>query len=529
MTTQKIWASLDDFILPTEGRGLVGRSMANAFFFQALMEHSSYDQFHFFLANSAHQRLFVEANSAVIDRFHRKVQLFNRVDLAEQLAGTDYHVFHQSDHVHRFNELCRVRNRLGAKFPVTARIHSISYGEYMGKYLEMAHTGVTAHDAIFCSSASGKRALANCFQRVKHCAGRQPPVRLIDMPLGIGADRPALDRQDARARLGITSQVTALAFGRFSDFDKMDLFPLLQAMRRAWESGRPWRLIMAGAANSPEYLRMVELWVRAQGLEQAVTVMADPDEAAKAALFAGADFFVSVADNPQETFGLTVLEAMAHGLPILASDLDGYRDTTTADCAILVPTSWSDFDGLARIHPAMDELTFHRYMAQALEVDVAKLAAGLSLLFHDSGLRQRMGQAARQRFEEEFSHGPLIRRMETTWRDLAASFTPADREDPLNMEIFSSFGHYVTGFLAEDTFLRATSFAGEITALGSSYPLFSGMNEIIDASLVPAIINACGDGMQVKQLEHALGIASWRVRYTLLWMLKHELLERDDR
>ena len=71
MTTKKIWASLDDFILPTEGRGLVGRSMANAFFFQALMEHSSFDEFHFFLANSAHQRLFVEANSEIIDRYGR--------------------------------------------------------------------------------------------------------------------------------------------------------------------------------------------------------------------------------------------------------------------------------------------------------------------------------------------------------------------------------------------------------------------------------------------------------------------------
>ena len=49
------------------------------------------------------------------------------------------------------------------------------------------------------------------------------------------------------------------------------------------------------------------------------------EERKKLAL-AAADLFCSPADNLQETFGLSVLEAMASSLPVVASDWNGYRD-----------------------------------------------------------------------------------------------------------------------------------------------------------------------------------------------------------
>ncbi len=51
------------------------------------------------------------------------------------------------------------------------------------------------------------------------------------------------------------------------------------------------------------------------------------DVDAFAATWRAADVFISLADSVQETFGLTPVEAMAAGLPVIASDWNGYKET----------------------------------------------------------------------------------------------------------------------------------------------------------------------------------------------------------
>ena len=44
-------------------------------------------------------------------------------------------------------------------------------------------------------------------------------------------------------------------------------------------------------------------------------------------ILSSSDIFISLTDNFQETFGLTPLEGMAAGLPVVVTDWNGYRDT----------------------------------------------------------------------------------------------------------------------------------------------------------------------------------------------------------
>ena len=534
MTDKKhIWASLDDYHLPAAGLERVGRNMANHFFFRALMRHGTFDEYHFFLANSAHRKLFMEKHGKFLEEvgIKNKIRLFDRLDLISMLREANYTVFHQSDHISLFNPLCCVRNSLGAKVPVTAFIHSVSYQQNMCKYLEMATCGSSENDAIICSSKCGKQVLSNCFSSLK--SNLQIPIAKVQLrviPLGIDLGVGRSEKSTARKTLNLNdNEIMALCFGRFSDFDKMDLFPLLQAFRRIIPDAKPWRLVLAGALHEPTYLEMTKLWTKALKLDKNTTFIVDPDDDAKSNLYAAADFFVSIADNVQETFGLTLLEAMDAGLPLLVSDFDGYRELCSDDVGIRVPTRWGRVDQLQEIQAVMDERTAHRLAAQSLSVDVPALAKGMEFLFSNQKSRQKMGNASRKRFEEHFDHKRLISNLESLWNELKAGFKPVDTQpDPMSIRVFDTFSHYVTGFMDDDDVVVTSEFGALLRESGNFYPLLAGMQDVVDWSKVVPLLTAAVEPISIKNLLNSPTDRNWKIWYTIAWMLKHDLLERIE-
>ncbi len=79
-----------------------------------------------------------------------------------------------------------------------------------------------------------------------------------------------------------------------------------------------------------------------------------------------ADVFVSPSDNIQETFGLAVIEAMASGLPVVASDWDGYRDLVAdGETGFLVPTAIVEGSTVAAsVRLLMGELSYDYFLAE---------------------------------------------------------------------------------------------------------------------------------------------------------------------
>ncbi len=197
--------------------------------------------------------------------------------------------------------------------------------------------------------------------------------------LALGADRAKLhyncygiDVEHFRAGRPDQAPPHFIAVGRFVD-KKAPMLTLL-AFHHAWQQDPRMRLTMAG--NGPLWDSTRQL-VTALGLEAAVDLpgVLSPDQVAArmAASRAFVQHSVVTADNDHEGTPLSVLEAMASGLPVVATRHAGIPDVVEHGVSGLLSP----------------------------ERELAPMADHLAQLARDPALALRMGQAGRARVERD--------------------------------------------------------------------------------------------------------------------------------
>jgi len=174
--------------------------------------------------------------------------------------------------------------------------------------------------------------------------------------------------------------------GRFEP--RKGLLELLKAYRILRKTGCECRLLVAGTGPLGKEARRYVATRRLRGVE----FLGRVSDVEKAQLFRTSDVYISPATGG-ESFGIVLLEAMAAGTAIVASDIHGYKGVVRRGReALLVPPR-----------------------------EPKPLAAAIARLLRDDELRRAMGDAGRQR-AEEFSwervtakvdgfYGVIIRRL----------------------------------------------------------------------------------------------------------------------
>lgn len=422
-----------------------------------------------------------------------------------------------------------LRNQLaGPSFVVTGVTHSLANQHFLQWALLNDANGVTGTDCLVCTTPTAQAVLASVFARLR--AGRAdfraPSTRVI--PLGVAPGPGAAGRAEARAALGWDQQgFVVLSLARFNPHFKMDLLPVLQlAALVAGGGGRPVRFVLAGSSDGEgEYLAYVRRCARDAGVESVVEFAPNPDEPGKAALLGAADAFLSLSDNIQETFGLTVVEAMAAGLPVIASDWDGYRSLVEEGrSGFRVPTRALPAD------PAWDALLalrsdplFHLFTAQSTAVDLDAAADRVRRLAADAGLARSLGEEARRR-AGAFAWPVVMEAYLSLWRELvaagAASATPR-RSSALNPAV--DFAGYATALLQPEDRFSATELGAR--GLAGQVPLhfYFDTDEFLDRELMGRILQACTGGASLAQLV-AQGPTPHVVRQNVLWLYKQGFL-----
>lgn len=114
---------------------------------------------------------------------------------------------------------------------------------------------------------------------------------------------------------------------------------LLQACATLMEEGVPFTVAVMGAFQSEAFKTKVTDFVVQHGMQERVKFLGVLSGADKEAAFANADVFCFPSHYPAESFGVVLIEAMSHGLPIVATDWQGIPEVTGRDGrgTILVP------------------------------------------------------------------------------------------------------------------------------------------------------------------------------------------------
>ncbi len=262
-----------------------------------------------------------------------------------------------------------------------------------------------------------------------------------------------------RPRLG-EAEFVLLCLGRFSARRKMDLAPMLECLQYLKACGdlQPFTLILAGGGSESEIALTRDI-VETLGLSSCVRIEANHSFARKRELYGAADIFVSLVDNYQETFGLTVVEAMAYGLPAIVSEFNGYAELVReGETGFRVPTYASaDEEPWQALAGVLDPSLLGFYRGQKVAFDFKRFAETLGALAGNQGLCREMGNKAKA-LSADYLWSRIILRYEEMWRAqhetaLACNGNVARNSAPplLVPDHRRVFGHYPSRFLDGQT------------------------------------------------------------------------------
>lgn len=370
----------------------------------------------------------------------------------------------------------RLRQRVGVgAFSLCGVTHTTASHGTMDEIDALLREAVMPWDALVCTSTS----VVDTVRRV-HEAGRDyfrwrfgvenraEAPQLPVIPLGVHCDDFAFDadtRARARQSLGLEpDEVVGLFVGRLVFHAKAHPFPMFRALQLAAErTGKRIALILSGW--SPNETIAAAFRTGAEQFAPSVRTLfvEGRDPTARNLAWAASDIFVSLSDNIQETFGLTPIEAMAAGLPVVVSDWDGYRDTVrhAIDGFRVKTTSPAEGMGLA-LARALEAraLTYDQYCwasAAAIAVDIPEAADAVVALVQNPDLRRSMGEAGRRRAREVYDWPVVFAQYQALWADLNARRAKAVGDPELRrwleaaptaaaarLDPFDAFRHYPT-------------------------------------------------------------------------------------
>jgi len=513
---------------------LLGRAVANHSFLLGLAQTEAGHRITLFVPSPEDVELL---NRTLLAGTQSKIYCIPRLAITQYLEEHPIDVLHFMDP--KMSMGGHIRNHLSERnFVITGLTHSLG-DQIMDCILQNHANGIEPGDCLICTTPTAQSAIASM---CAHLSGQQPDLSLPQtevIPLGLDLAAFQEPTQLTRQDLGLPDKdFVILSLARFNPLSKMDILPVLILLQMIRQKGiRTIKLVLAGSEGDGKYIQLLKDWARKTGIANLVLFIKSPTDEQKMALYQHADVFLSLSDNVQETFGLTVVEALASGLPAVVSDWNGYKSLVKHDVTgIRVPTKMLARDEKWEASLSLlPFLTAHMLCAQTTAVDLpAARDAILSLEADREGLKRMSKAATRSAIAYDWKQ--VLPQYFTLWKtlrekQLATSHYRSNRNRRTStVRFLHEFSSYPSTQLSPDDRF-ATSELGQLVVNGaqSIYP-YKEMQGILNHQLMNSILKSCLVTRTVRELLDTAQSAgspqiAFKVSRNLIWLYKYGYLE----
>ena len=429
--------------------------------------------------------------------------------------------------------LLQVRNWHKYQFPIVGLVHSLGTRKSFDQLRETIQH-ISHKDRIICPSEHTRTTVIKLGSQWTRASLKDTCVVI---PHGVDTDKfkPAPETKAAlrqQLKLPETAKVI-LHVARINPFTKMDVFPLIQNFERLSHTFKDAHLVLVGENQMPSYFNQIQAYIRKKSLAKRITCITDIDHENMQRYYQASDVFASLSDNLSESFGLSVVEAMSTGIPVLASDIAGYRGNFEDDKqGYYIPTiGASDIHEFDLYFNGGSVSTYGDVSLQGVAVDNRYFQKVLTTLLKDEDKRLKMGAAARKHAEKNF----CLKVLQKHYADFFQTTISSLVDDPiinfpetLFKRISHKLVHGLTSTIEDAGIFHITDYAQKV--LANEEPLFAFQKHLDTYKMMPLLINLIQqEPRTLTSLQDVIeGCTLSELKRNLLYMLKHDLIYIDD-
>ena len=436
------------------------------------------------------------------------------------------------------SDLVSLRHLSGQNYPITVKVEL----PFLSNAQLTTYSVLSENDALICSRPSTRKLIEAVHNQLRESAmqGRtSPQIRTI--PHGVKPEQIDSDKkQDARYLLSLPEEITIILCSvDFNLNSGTDIFPLIRAFQTIAKNKEDLLLIISGS-DEYSFLDGVRKFLEGSALGRQVLFLPNAGESARLILLAASDIFISPSDTVYTDNGLQVLEAMARGIPVIATDDDenGYIDHGRTGFKVKKGCLPLSYQALRNCFTFTPHRVQSLIVSQGIVIDVQQIIEFLVLLIEDVSLRQTIGAAAMQYVCEHHNPTKIVEKYEHLWSNLhqessliqlQTSVTENQTSDdgwlPLLLSLISQTVH-------ENTPLHITS-EGQALLETQDVVIYEEMEEVIFPPIILTILDLARSVtclseiiqslIQLSNPEETKNLVP-NIAYHIMWCIKQGLM-----